>query len=85
MMPWWLPLILCGPICVDCKYNFALDSAGVDCPTKCDVFSLSDKIGDGNAPKSHTPKSKRQSCRANDQYGVTPEDGVLVTAVTELT
>ena len=25
-------LILCGAICVDCKYNFALDSAGVDFP-----------------------------------------------------
>ena len=27
-----LELILCGPICVDCKYNFALDSKCVDFP-----------------------------------------------------
>ena len=46
VMPWWLlfKLILCGLICVDCKYNFALDSAGVDFPTKCVgfVFVLKD-------------------------------------------
>ena len=27
-------LILCGPICVDCKYNFALGSTCVDVPPK---------------------------------------------------
>ena len=31
-------LILCGPICVDCLYNFALDSAGVDFPTNVLIF-----------------------------------------------
>ena len=42
-------------------------------------------IVDENSPRSQTPKSKRQSRRANDQYGVTLEDSVSVTAVTELT
>ena len=33
-------LILSGPICVDCKYNLALDSAGADLPEKrVDCFS----------------------------------------------
>ena len=28
-------LILCGPVCVDCEYNFALDSKCVDFPPIC--------------------------------------------------
>ena len=36
VMPWWLlvNLILSGPICVDCKFNLALDSAGAELPEK---------------------------------------------------
>ena len=30
-----LTLILCGPICVDCFYNFVLDNKCVDFPPKC--------------------------------------------------
>ena len=31
-------LILFGPICVECKCNFALDSAEVDFPKKALIF-----------------------------------------------
>ena len=35
-------LIHCAPICVDCLYNFALDSKCVDVPPKCVFFGLRD-------------------------------------------
>ena len=55
-------------------------------PMKCSLSSEQTYIMvDGNSPKSQTPKSKRRSRRANDQYGVTLEDSALVTALTELT